>query len=71
MMLPLCTSVTLLRLLRTAYSIAARISRFEPDSEIGLMPMPESARTSQPKASFSSPRSFSASGVNASTSRPA
>ena len=39
-MLPLCTSVTLSYFWAIAYSMAARISRFEPSSEIGLMPMP-------------------------------
>ena len=52
-MLPLCTSVTLLRSFSTAYLIAARIRRFEPVSEIGLMPTPESARMFQPNSSFS------------------
>ena len=70
-MLPLCTSVTLLRPRLTAYSIAARMRRFEPVSEIGLMPMPLSGRMSQPNSSFSSSMSFFASGVPSSTSRPA
>ena len=39
MMLPLCTSVTLGRFWVIAYSMAERISRFEPSSETGLMPM--------------------------------
>ncbi len=43
-----------MRSFSTAYLIAARIRRFEPVSEIGLMPMPESARMSQPNCSFSS-----------------
>ena len=70
-MLPLCTIVTLLRLRFTAYSIDARMSRFEPVSEIGLMPTPLSGRMSQPNSSFSSLISFAASGVPSSTSRPA
>ena len=39
MMLPLCTSVTLGRFWAIAYSMAARISRLEPSSDTGLMPM--------------------------------
>ena len=70
-MFPLCTSVTDLRFFSTAYLIAARIRRFEPVSEIGLMPMPESSRMSQPKLSLRISMSFFASGVPSSTSRPA
>ena len=70
-MFPLCTSVTDLRLCSTAYSIAARIRRFEPVIEIGLMPMPESSRMSQPNSCFRSSIIRLASGVPSSTSRPA
>ena len=48
MMLPLCTIVTVFRLLSIAYWIAIRTSRFVPVSEIGLMPMPESGRMRLP-----------------------
>ena len=41
MMLPLCTIVTLLRLLSIAYFTAARNSRSVPSLETGLRPMPE------------------------------
>ncbi len=41
MMLPLCTIVTLLRLLAMAYSIAERNRRSVPSCETGLMPMPD------------------------------
>ena len=41
MMLPLCTIVTLLRLLAIAYWMAERNSRSVPSFEAGLMPMPE------------------------------
>ena len=39
MMLPLCTSVTLGRFWMIAYSMAARMSRLEPSSDTGLIPM--------------------------------
>src|SRR6266403_970109 len=42
--LPLCTSVTLLRLFASAYLMARRTSRFVPVGEIGLIPTPESQR---------------------------
>ena len=70
-MLPLCTSVTDLRLRFTAYSMAARMRRFEPVIETGLMPTPESPRMFQPNWSCSSSMSFLASGVPSSTSSPA
>src|SRR5665811_2095110 len=49
-MLPLCTSVTDLRSLAMAYWIAARTRRFDPVIEIGLIPMAESGRMSQPNS---------------------
>ena len=70
-MFPLCTSVTDLRFFSTAYLIAARIRRFEPVSEIGLMPTPESSRMSQPNSFFRISIERFASGVPSSTSRPA
>ena len=70
-MLPLCTRVTDFRPLRTAYSMAARTSRFDPVSDTGLMPIPESGRISQANASRSSSMSCFASGVPSSTSNPA
>ena len=41
MMLPLCTIVTLLRLLTMAYWTAARNNRSVPSLEAGFKPMPE------------------------------
>ena len=43
-MLPLCTSVTESRFAAMAYSIALRTRRFEPNSDIGLMPIAEFSR---------------------------
>ena len=51
--------------------MAARMSRLDPNSEIGLMPMPEPSRISQPISSRRKADSLAASGVPASTSRPA
>ena len=48
MMLPLCTSVTESRFAAIAYSIALRTSRFDPNSEIGLMPIAEPSRIFAP-----------------------
>src|SRR5207248_6284448 len=70
-MLPLCTSVTELRLRFTAYSMAARTRRIEPVSEMGLMPMPESGRISQPYSSCRKSMRRLTSGVPSCNSLPA
>ena len=44
MMLPLCTRVTESRFAAIAYSMALRISRFDPNSDIGLMPIADVLR---------------------------
>ena len=62
-MLPLCTIVTDSRLWSSAYWMAARMRRFDPMGEIGLMPMPESSRMGQPISVRRYSASFSASGV--------
>jgi hypothetical protein len=69
--LPLCTSVTDFRPLRTAYSMAARTSRLDPVIETGLMPMPESLRMSQPNSAAQKSMSRATSGVPCSSSMPA
>ena len=63
--------VTLARLCRTAYSMAARTRRFDPVSDTGLMPTPESGRIFQPKRSCSMAMRSRASWEPSSTSSPA
>jgi hypothetical protein len=70
MMFALCTAVTLRRPLRLAYSNAASTIRSEPNTEIGLIEMPESSRTTDP-SSFSTSRIRAFSGVPRSNSIPA
>ena len=76
MMLPLCTIVTLLRLLAIAYSMAARNRRSVPSCDTGLMPMPEVfgkriLAYCFGNACLNSSRNFLLSGVPASNSMPA
>ena len=76
MMLPLCTIVTLLRLLAIAYSMAERIRRSVPSCDTALMPMPdESGKRILPysfgKACLNSSLNFALSALPASNSMPA
>ncbi len=74
MMLPLCTSVTLFRPCAMAWSSAARIRRFDPSAETGLMPIElvSGKRMAVTPISFRrKPMSFTASGVPARYSMPA
>jgi len=71
MMLPLCTRVTVLRLFLIANSIAMRTRRFDPNSDIGLMPTPESGRTRLPSSFSRNSISFAACGVPLANSMPA
>ena len=71
MMLPLWTRVTVLRLLAMAYWIALRTRRFEPNSDIGLMPMPESGRMRLPISFSRNSMTRSACGVPFAHSMPA
>ena len=71
MMLPLCTRVTVFRRFSIAYWIAMRTSRFDPVSEIGLMPMPESGRMRLPISVARNSMTRSACGVPRAHSIPA
>ena len=51
MMLALCAAVTLRRPFSRAYSKAARTIRSEPNTEIGLIEMPECSRICEPSSS--------------------
>ena len=51
--------------------MARRTSRFEPDTLIGLMPMPESRRIFLPISLFRNSMTFWASGVPSRHSMPA
>ena len=51
MMLALCAAVTFARPLSLAYSNAARTIRSEPNTEIGLIEMPECSRSWMPSSS--------------------
>ena len=61
MMLPLCIRVTLSRPFSSAYWIALRTRRLEPNPDTGLMPMPESSRMREPNSSARKRISFFAS----------
>ena len=70
MMLPLCIIVTDFLPRFSAYSSAIFTSRFDPNGDIGLMPIAEPSRIFFPSSFWMNTRSFSASGVPARNSMP-
>ena len=71
MMFALCAAVTFRRPFSSAYLKAASTMRSEPNTEIGLIEMPDSSRVGESSSSARKRRSFSTSGEPTSNSIPA
>jgi hypothetical protein len=71
MMLALWAATTFLRPFSSAYLKAASTIRSEPNTEIGLIEIPDSSRVGESSSSARKPRSFSTSSEPFSNSMPA